>query len=197
MYLNSSFLLTTTAGLLLGAKAYADDTSLYAETPPEDAAFVRFIGFEEAETTQFAGRNFDLREVEENAYLPVSVSKLNGVAAGAFLSVLKDQTQTKVIAEAARDKRAKVHLFLINGTDEPLDLRLADDTATIIDGTDAGLSGTRTVNPVSVSLGVYPDEGITPIAVFDVTLKRGQNVSFVADASGVQIIENTFGPVVK
>ena len=197
MYLNSSFLLTATAGLLLAAQAYADDTSLYAETPPEDAAFVRFIGFEGTETAQFSGRDFDLRNVDENAYLPVSVSTLNGVAAGSFLSVLKDQDQTKVIEEAARDTRAKVHLFLVNGTDTPLDLRLADNTATVLDGIETGLSGTRAVNPVSVSLGVFPDKGTAPIAVFDVTLKRGQNVSFVADASGVQMIENTFGPVIK
>lgn len=197
MFSNSSVLLTASICLLFAENVNANDASLYAETPPDDASFVRFIGFADTTNVEFGGKAFDLAGVDQNAYVPVSASHLEAISAGSYFSVLRDQSQIIPIEEGPRDTRSKVHLFLVNGTDAALDLRLSDNSATVIDAVGSGQSGQRAVNPVSVSFGVFPDGGDTPLAEFEVSLKRGQNLSFVADARGVHLIDNIYGSVAK
>jgi hypothetical protein len=86
---------------------------------------------------------------------------------------------------------------LINTTQQPLELRLADNSATVIEAVPSGESGQRGVNPVSVSLGVFAQGADNPLGAFDVQLQRGQNLSFVATEQGIELIENSFGPVAK
>lgn len=198
MSLNSTFLLTAAFCALCSIQARADDSSLYAEPAPDDASFVRFVGFKDATSTTFAGKTFDLPEEASNAYLPVSSSLLNDIPNGSYVTVLRNPDgNDNVITEGARDTRSKVHLFLINGTDTALDLRLADNSATVIDGVGVGRSGQRGVNPLAITLGVFSHDGQMPLETFEVTLKRGQNISFVADERGIHLIENRFGPVAK
>ena len=58
-------------------------------------------------------------------------------------------------------------------------------------------SGLRAVNPVAISFGVFQHGVDAPLATFDVSLRRGQNLTFLADQSGVRLVENRFGPVAK
>lgn len=198
MSLNSTLLLTAAFCVLSSLAAHADDTSLYAEAAPDDASFVRFVGFEGAGSAEFAGKTFDLPKDANSAYVPVSSSQLNDVPNGSYITVLRSvDGQDKVISESARDTRSKVFLFLVNGTDTALDLRLADNSATVIDGVGQGRAGQRGVNPLAVTLGVFSHDAQTPLKTFDVTLKRGQNISFVADDRGIHLVENRFGPVAK
>ena len=132
-----------------------------------------------------------------NAYIPVSSAGLNGVSAGSYITVLHNSGVAKTITEAARDNKSKVHLFLVNGTTDALELRLADGSVPVIEDVTSMASGARAVNPVKIALGVFQEGADTPIAVFDVTMKRGHNLSFVADAEGVQLIENRFGAVAR
>ncbi len=198
MSLNSIFLLTASMCVFFSIQAIADENSLYAEVAPDDASFVRFVGFEGTTSAEFAGKTFDLYDVDQNAYVPVSSSLLSGIPSGSYLTVLhSSDSQGVVVTEGARDTRSKVFLFLINGTDTPLDLRLADNSATVIDAVNQGQAGQRGVNPLSVALGVFADDAQTPLKTFEVTLKRGQNISFVADDRGIHLIENRFSAVAK
>jgi hypothetical protein len=198
MSLNSTFLLTAAFCAMCAIQARADESGLYAKPAPDDASFVRFVGFKDATSTTFAGKTFDLSEEANNAYVPVSSSLLTDIPNGSYITVLRNADgQDDVITEGARDTRSKVHLFLVNGTDTALDLRLADNSATVIDGVGVGQSGQRGVNPLSVTLGVFSHDGQTPLETFEVTLKRGQNISFVADDRGIHLIENRFDPVAK
>lgn len=197
MHINSMFLLTAATSVFMAAQGYAQDTSLYAEAAPDDASFVRFVGFEAQANPQFAGKTFDLSTQDQNVYVPVSSAALKDVAQGSYVTVLNTDPQPTIITEATRDVRSKVHLFLVNGTQTSLDLRLADNSAVVVDNVVQNTSGVRAVNPVSVTLGVFPDGSDTPLATFDVALKRGQNLSFVADAHGVRLLENRFGLVAK
>jgi len=152
MSLSSKLSLTSAFCVFFSMQAFADDTSLYAEVAPDDASFVRFVGFTDTATAEFAGKDFDLPKEALNAYVPVSSSLLNDVPNGSYFTVLR---------------------------------------------TGQGQSGKRGVNPLSVTLGVFADDAQTPMLTFEVSLKRGQNISFVADDRGIHLIENQFGPVAK
>ena len=190
------YLLKSLAIASIATQAAALDNSLYAEAAPDDASFVRFLGFDEGAVPEFAGKSFILGEENESAYIPVSSALLQNVPAGLFATVLRGKNgQNTTIIEGPRDVTSKVHLFLVNASDRTLDLRLADNSATVIDAVKTGSAAQRAVNPVAVTLGVFEDGKDTPLAQFDVTLKRGQNISFIADQTGFWMIENRFGTV--
>ena len=180
----------------LASQAAALDNSLYAEAAPDDAVFVRFLGFDNGAAPEFGGKSFVVGEEDTTAYIPVSSAMLQDVPAGLFATVFRGEDgQNTTIVEGPRDVTSKVHLFLVNASDRALDLRLADNSATVIDAVQTGSAAQRGVNPVAVTLGVFEDGTDTPLARFDVTLKRGQNISFIADLTGIRMIENRFGAV--
>ena len=185
-------------GAMNATTAFATDTSLYAEAPPADASFVRFAGFGTDEKATFAGKTFTLKADEKLAYTPVSAKALNGVEAGSYLTVVRsDDGVLHAIPEDPRASAAKVSLYLVNATDQALELRLADGSVTVIGAVDPMASGLRAVNPVAISLGVFQHGNDAPLATFDVALRRGQNMTFLADQKGVRLIENRFGAVAK
>lgn len=185
-------------GAMNATAALATDTSLYAEAPPSDASFVRFAGFGANDKVTFAGKTFTLKADEKLAYTPVSATALNGIDAGAYLTVIRgDDGTLHPISEAPRANAAKVSLYLVNATKQALELRLADGSITVIGAVDPMDSGLRAVNPVAISLGVFQQGQDAPLATFDVSLRRGQNMTFLADESGVRLIENRFGAVAK
>ena len=174
------------------------DTGLYPEAAPADASFLRFIGFERGEAIQFAGKSFDIPKTEGAPYVPVSAALLQGIQPGAFLTVVKDSTgQLRTIQEGAVRDPGKVHLFLINTTPQNLNLRVAGSETVVIQGISAMQSGTRAVNPVSIGLSVVAEGVSDPLQTFQVDLQRGQNLSFLATPTGVQLIEHRFGPVAQ
>jgi hypothetical protein len=192
---NTLFSVALLAGSTIAA--FGNDTSLYAEAAPKDASFLRFVGFE-ADTVQFAGKTFDLIEAEKNNFIPVSSSLLENGVAGAYLTVSQKPDGTiTTITEGQRNDPSKVFLVLVNASDQPLELRLADGSVVVIKDVATNTSNLRGVNPVAIELGIFPTDTDTAIATFDVALQRGQNITFLADASGVQLIENRFGAVSK
>ncbi|KAB7610143.1 hypothetical protein F9L33_14710 [Amylibacter sp. SFDW26] len=175
-------------------KALANDEALYAAAPPSDASFVRFIGFDADEAVQFAGKAFRMRADEAGAYVPVSSSRLDNVPMGSFYSLLKKaDSSVVVIQEEAPGDPAKVTLTLLNGSDQPLTLGVADGSMNVISNIATSSSGQRAVNPIAIELGVFNAKDKSLMAKFDVALRRGQNVTFFADASGVRMIEDRFG----
>lgn len=172
----------------------ANDDALYATAPPVDASFVRFIGFETGEVVQFSGKDFTMKSDEADAYVPVSSADLNGIPAGSFYSLLKNSDGAIVtVQEGLRDDPTKIVITLLNGSDQVLSLRVADGSMEVITDIAASSSGQRSVNPIKIELGVFNKQDTNPIASFDVALRRGQNITFFTDHSGVRIIEDRFG----
>lgn len=190
--------ITIAAWLSGSAQAFATDTSLYAEALPDDVSFVRFIGFEDGTKQDFAGKEFSIETDTNGVYIPVSSALLDATPAGSFASILRAPDGSRqVVQEGPRNTQSKVFLFLVNASGQVIDLRLADNSAPVIGGVSPGQAQQRGVNPVKVALGVFEQGSKTPLATFDVTLKRGQNLSFVADTNGVQLLKNRFGALVK
>lgn len=184
--------------LLSAASPAMAETGLYPEAAPPDSSFLRFVGFDAGEPLHFAGKRFKAPEKQSVPYVPVSAALLEGIAPGAFLTVVRDDAgQLQAINESTARDPAKVHLFLINATSQNLDLRVAGSETVVIESTAAMQSGTRAVNPVNIGLSVVAAGSKTPLQTFQVDLRRGQNISFLATSSGVQLIEHRFGPVAK
>ncbi len=192
------FSFLTTLFFLAFPQGVAADTSLYAEAAPVDASFVRFIGFGGADEALFDGFAFALTGDVGEKYIPVSAALLNATEPGSFVSVLRSADgDIQTITEGARSRRSKVSLLILNTSDTPVHLRLADGSVAVLEDVAPASSAVRDVNPVAISLGVFSDVQEAPLAVFDVALRRGQNVSFVVDAGSVRLIENQFAPVAK
>lgn len=196
MFNFKKFFICISACFFIVTAVTAESNDLYAEAPPDDASFIRFIGFEDTNTVEFSGKTFTLFADEFETYIPVSSTKLDNIPSGSFVTVMSGaNSSTKIIYEGARDTSSKVFLFLINGSDNILDLRLSDNSASVIDNVLSGQALKRGVNPVAVTLGVFSNDADIPIATFDVSLKRGQNISFIVDKAGVRLIQNRFGAV--
>jgi alginate O-acetyltransferase complex protein AlgF len=184
--------------LSLCSPSFADDNSLYAEALPADASFVRFIGFDGQDSAEFAGFTFELAADEAGKYIPVSASQLSNIAPGTYTSILRAPNGAQqTINETTRTRQSKVALLLVNGTDTELELRLADGSVDVISDVSPTTSALREVNPVAITLGVFAAGQQVPQATFEVALRRGQNLSFVADAHGIRLIENQFAPLAK
>jgi len=184
------------AALVLGTASWAEDTGLYAAPAPDDAAFVRFLGFEGTEQATFAGYLFDLPQ-EHGAYIAISADRLAGIEPGQHVSLVKGPDRAITITEPERDTRTKVHLFVVNAGSAPVSLKLADGSMTVIEHVAPGTAQSRAVNPVSARLALFADGQTEALAAFDVALRRGQNLSFVARAEGAEVVTHRFGPVVQ
>jgi hypothetical protein len=84
-------------------------------------------------------------------------------------------------------------LTLLNLSDDQARLVLSDQNIDVIGTTDINTAGGRTVNPVAATLSVVTSSGAV-LGSFDVQLRRGQNITFVARPDGAELIENRFGP---
>lgn len=183
---------------LLSFDAAANDDGLYAEAAPADASFIRFVGYGAGDVASFAGKAFTLKADEQTSYIPVSATKLEGVGPGEYVTVVRDQAgAAHAITEGPRSDVSKVSLLLVNATDRVLELRVADGSVTVIENVASMNAGQRGVNPVAIEFGVFERGSNTPLATFDTSLRRGQNVTFLADERGVRLIENRFGRVAK
>ncbi len=183
-------------GALAAHSVLAEDAGLYADAAPDDAAFVRFFGFPADSTAQFGGRVFETGE--SNAYVAISASQLNGVAPGSYTSVVFDEEgPMATISEPLRTDRSKVHLFVVNASAHVMSLKTSDGGIPVVKNVAPGMSVSRAVNPVKAALALFVQDEDTPIAAFDLVLRRGQNVSFVVTGSDVQLVEHQFEQVNK
>ena len=174
------------------------DTGLYPDAAPPDASFLRFVGFDSKEPVVFAGKHFDLSASEGTPYVPVSAALLDGVSPGAYLTVVQGANgQVQTIHESTARDPARVHLFLVNTTNHDLDLRVTGSETKVIEGIAPMQSGTRAVNPVRIGLSVADTESANPVQSFQIDLRRGQNLSFLATPEGVKLIEHRFAPVAR
>jgi len=167
----------------------ANDDALYGAAAPDDAAFVRFIGHTDHPIAPLF--NFDFsQDVTGTDFVVIAAELLSGVEAGTYVTVIVSSDGTvQSIREPARDSLSKVNLFLLNATDNDASLLIAENGAEVIGDVAAGRVGMRAVNPVSTTLSV---EDVS----FEVSLSRGQDVTFAVLPSGPIMIPTTFGNIV-
>jgi hypothetical protein len=178
--LTTIFTLAPTLGL-------ASNQALYGTAIPDDAVFIRWMGTPE-QATSF-GAQFAPELAAGSDYLPISARHLPDAEQGAFYSVI-DGT---LVQEPARDDPAKVHLILVNADQGSARVLLAGKDAQVIGETARNAANARAVNPVQAVLAVMLEN--TLLGEFDLTLRRGQNVTFFVQDGVVHLIQNGFAPV--
>ena len=102
---------------------------------------------------------------------------------------------TQVIAEPARADRSKVHLFLMRCGEDAVELVVPTGAGTpnvtsVIGPLKTPGAAGRAVNPVATPLAVIESASQKEIARFEVTLARGQNLTFYACDGQARMIEN-------
>lgn len=183
---------------ILPSISLADDEGLYGAALPDDAVFIRWLDDDAAQETPVFGYTFTADQIDGNAYVAISNAALNGAEAGDYYSVLSGADgDLVVIQEPQRNTKSKVHVMLLNASDDPVQLNLAGTDKTVISATDNGQVNTRAVNPVSAKLAVITADTAALMAEVDVTLRRGQNITIAVLDNQVQLIENRFGAVVE
>lgn len=189
--------LVTLLGLAAPAPIMAQD-ALYDTAPPTDAVFIRWLG--DAAGSETARSVFGHAFAPEAAgpeYVAISAAELTGAAAGTHYAVFADASgAVQIVAEPARADRAKVHLFLASCDAAPVKLVVAGAGMEVAAVTEAQTVAMRAVNPVAATLAVEGADGAV-LGQFDLTLSRGQDVTFFACKGTAEVIVNTYGAVVK
>ncbi|MEO1750029.1 MAG: hypothetical protein AAFR27_15705 [Pseudomonadota bacterium] len=194
-----AFLSINSLVMFLAVPSLADESVLYDQAPPKDAVFVRLL--DENSTTrdfEFNGHSLTLPAGTETAYAAISAQTLGLVDAGTFHSLLVDENGGFVAIEEPNERpNAKVHLLLINADDAPVRLIVPESEIEVV-GKTAGMGiGSRAVNPIRTPLAAQRIDNGELIGTFDLSLSRGQNITFLVQNGQVTKIENRFGPVIE
>ena len=177
----------------------ADEAALYGEAPPENAAFVRLLSEYAGPESNvfFGGATLSFEDIERDTYVAISAVELPSVSAGEYYSLASGAGGALMIAEPARETAAKVHLILVNAGEEPVRLIVPGPNAEVIASLESGEASSRAVNPVSTPLAVERIRDGHRLGMFEVTLSRGQNLTFVATSNDARLVRNAFGPVLS
>lgn len=174
---------------LHSSAGWAADNELYDDPPPEDAAFIRWI--EKGSAPPIFG--VSAARAEGDVFHPVSVALTKGAREGRFYTAAFDaEGRVAILEEPARRDRSKVLLTLLNFSGDPVRLVLSEQDVAVIDNTAVNAAEGRLVNAVSTSLSVVSQSGVV-LGSFEVQLRRGQNITFVARPGRAEVIENRFG----
>lgn len=171
--------------------AFAQEDALYGAPPPADAVFIRSLVECSSSQTLF-GRDFSADELPLNTFNAISASLLDGAEEGSHYSLAA--CDAAPILEPAREDAAKVYLILVNADADAAKLILSGREVTVIDETVAGTAAARAVNPVQATLRV---EAGDLSEEFDVSLSRGQDVTFALIDGEATLIESRFGTVIE
>jgi hypothetical protein len=121
----------------------------------------------------------------------------NDIEAGRYYSLTSSPSAPRLIREPARETAAKVHLILLNTGPAPVRLILPGAGTEVIAPLPAGSAASRAVNPVRATVAVERVSDGQILGRFDLTLTRGQNLTFVVEDDSARLLENRFGPVVR
>lgn len=187
----SAFAILTTA-----SSAGASDEALYGSSIPEDSVFIRFLMDRPAEDSTAFGWTFDT-DSEQASYTVVSAALLSEAPDSRYSTVvITDEGEGIVIPEPDRTSASKVHLLLLNATEIAVSLVANDGALEVISSTKFGSSNIRAVNPIKAELSVVQVPGQTILGTFDVSLRRGEDLSFIVTDSGVELVPTTYGSVI-
>lgn len=180
----------------LPTAGFANDEALYGAPVPQDAVFIRWLGDIAPSSLSVFKYDFSALDIENDAYSAISNAALTGATPGGYYSVATDTNgQTHLIQEPARNDKSKVHLLLVHADAAagPVQMVLAGTERVVIGETVHGQANARAVNPVAVRMTLAGD---VDQSEFDLTLRRGQNMTVAVIAGNVTVIENRFGPVI-
>ncbi len=186
-----------TCAAVTATQVQADETALYDEAAPSDAVFVRLLAEYDAPGMQvpFGSMTLPLGDAARDTYVAISAAQLSDVIPGSYYSVTSGPSGPQMIAEPQRETAAKVHLILLNTGSSAVRLIVPGPDAEVVGPQSMGEAASRAVNPVSTMLAVERLSDKTILGSFDVTLARGQNLTFVAGDDTARLVENGFGPV--
>jgi hypothetical protein len=187
----------TVAATLIGMTALSmapfanAESTLYATPPPDDAAFVRWLDAS-ASYEAFGYKFANVERPTDFRFFPASGAE--GATPGGYYSRVTAADGTiMLVEEPGRSDPTKVHIVLVNATNGPARLVVADQDAVVIDATELNAAGIRGVNPVTAALAVQSADGAVEYGRVEVTLRRGQDITIVARDGGVELIEDRFG----
>lgn len=180
--------------LLGGTLAQNQNGGLYEAAPPPDSAFVRVINATNRDvttrlgsvrSTALPGQATPYRVIPQGSLaLSSGTSRKNlTVEAGRFYSALltgpASAPSVRLVEDPGDYRRTKALILLYNlSSQATLDLKTADGKVTLVQGVRPNSVGTRVVNGVSTSLGVFA--GSKVIHSFqNVRLERGAAYSVV------------------
>lgn len=189
-------LFTLVAIALFPVASLAEEDGLYDAPPPDDAAYVRFLGFYEVSEVSAYGFVFDRDRLTSGHYSILHADKVAGLDAGDIITVVPDlQGAPLLIAEPERSRR-KVLLRLVNlGYAADVALKTADGAVEIIGPTGPTGIGFREVNPIQVGVNVFVAETALaePIAL---TLRPNEHLTIVVGPEGgVTLLDDQAIPV--
>ena len=178
--------------------AFANDEALYGAPLPSDAVFLRWIGDVSETSIEVLSYEFSLSDIAGGAYIAISNAALTGAKSGAHYSVISGGDGTlMLIEEPERANKSKVHLTLLNASPKSMRLMLAGTDTEVIGATFSGSADSHAVNPVSATLAVVGEDSTAIGEPLDVTLRRGQNLTFDVIGGVVRVIEDRFGNVIE
>lgn len=169
----------------------ADDASLYDAPLPDDAAYLRFLGFPADAETKAFGLVFSDDRITSQKYNVLRSDVINGIEAGQIFTAIPDEKGAAFLIEEAARVPRKITLQLVNLSDMgPLSLTTADGSVEIIAPTEPSQIGSREVNPIRVSVVVNGAEGTVGDPI-ELSLRPNQHTTFVVLQDGaVQVIGN-------
>ena len=158
--------------------------ALYDAPLPEDAAFIRFIGFEPNETPEVFGFTIPENARGTTDYIVVRADQYDGLQPSSFLTVLPAKDRSTLIFEDTERERVKVLVSLINLTaSDQVSLQTSKGEVTLVEALGPREVGYRLVNPISVGLAVFDDDEIIDQS-FDVQLRRDDDLTVVVNPDG-------------
>lgn len=190
-------------GVLLSAvcaleTAWANEAVLYADEPPEDAAFLRVVASVSTlpKEIHFGGRDLSSAPFADGEYVAISAAGLTGVAPGSYATLTLDGTGAENLFHDPNPLTgAKVQITLLNGDAEQVRLVVPGRDLEVIGAVGPMGVGQRVVNPVSSAFAVVRESDGQSLGSFELRLRRGQNLGFLVRGGQVSLVETRFGPV--
>ena len=176
--------------------ADANDEALYGAAVPEDAVFVRFLTDRPTNVLTAFGWTFEPAS-EQASYSVVSSALLSEAPASQFNTVVVSaEGEEIIISEPDRTSASKVHLLLLNATENAVSLVANGGALEVISSTTFGSANIRAVNPIKAELSVVQSPSQTVLDTFEVSLRRGEDLSFIVTDDGVELVPTSYGAVI-
>ena len=189
-------LIAAAAILATASSAGANDEALYGAAVPEDAVFVRFLTDRPTKDLTAFGWTFEPGS-EQTSYSVVSSALLSEAPASQFSTVVvMAEGEDIIISEPDRTSASKVHLLLLNATENAVSLVANGGALEVISNTAFGSANMRAVNPIKAELSVVQAPNQTTLGTFEVLLRRGEDLSFIVTNDGVELVPTSYGAVI-
>ncbi|SHG95856.1 alginate O-acetyltransferase AlgF [Cognatishimia maritima] len=166
--------------------AFSDDVDdgLYDAPPPEDAGFVRFVGYETLDAPDLFGLSIPDDLLASQDYLVVSAANHEGLEAGQYVTIIPGRDTAPIIHVEPARNREKVLATLINlSPAEAISLKTADGKIAVVAPIAPFEIAHREVNPIAVELAIFDGDAMLG-EPSKVIFKRNQHVTYLVGNDG-------------